>query len=71
LTIRLVAGPSASLTINGSIGATYRLEFSAVLPTTRWTPLTNIFMSFTPSVYVNGHWATNSGTEYYRAVSVP
>jgi hypothetical protein len=71
LAIRLAAGPSANLTINGSLGATYRLEFSPILPTTHWTPLTNIFMFFTPSLYVDGQWATNYAAGFYRAVSVP
>ena len=71
LAIRLAAGPAASLTINGSIGATYRIDFASVLPASQWTPLTNIFMSFTPSTYVNGPWATNSAAGFYRAVSVP
>ena len=71
LAIRLAAGPSAGLTINGSIGATYRLEFSPILPTTHWTPLTNIFMFFTPSLYVDGQWTTNYAAGFYRAVSVP
>jgi hypothetical protein len=71
LALSLAAGPAASLTINGSIGATYRIDFSPVLPATHWTPLTNIFMSFSPSVYVNGPWTTNDAAGFYRAVSVP
>ena len=71
LAIRLASGPSASLTITGSIGATYRLDFSPALPATHWTPLTNLFMSFSPLSYVDGSWSTNSSAGFYRAVSVP
>ena len=71
LGLHLVAGPAASLTLNGSIGATYRIDFSPVLPAVHWTPLTNLFMSFTPSVYVDGPWTTNYAGGFYRAVSVP
>jgi hypothetical protein len=71
LAIGLAAGPAVRLTINGSIGATYRIDFSSFLPTTHWTSLTNIFMSFTPATFVDGFWTTNRVGVFYRAVSVP
>jgi exopolysaccharide biosynthesis protein len=71
LAIRLASGPSASLTMTGSIGATYRLDFSPTLPATHWTSLTNLFMSFSPVNYLDGPWSTNFAARFYRAVSVP
>jgi len=71
LAIGLGPGPTARLTINGSIGAAYRVDFSSLLPTTHWTPLTNIFMSFTPATFVDESWTTNYAEAFYRAVSVP
>jgi hypothetical protein len=61
---------NASLSITGSIGATYRIDFASGL-TGVWMPLTNIFMSSSPSFYLDGAGNANSAPRYYRAVSVP
>ena len=70
LGIRLSGGQNASLSITGSIGATYRLDFASGL-TGAWIPLTNIFMSSSPSFYLDGTGTANSAPRFYRAVSVP
>ena len=71
LGIRLNASQSASLSITGAIGATYRIEFASELPSTSWTPLTNIFLSVSPCFPVDSTRVTNIARRFYRAVSVP
>jgi exopolysaccharide biosynthesis protein len=71
LGINLNAGQYAGLSITGSIGATYRIEFASDLPSTNWASLTNIFMSLSPRFYVDSALVTNDVSRYYRAVSVP
>ncbi len=70
LDIALAAGGHAGLNISGSTGATYRIEFTASLPSANWTSLTNVTLSASPSLYVDGTSGTNSRCRFYRAVLV-
>ena len=71
LGIRFNAGQYSSLSIAGTIGATYRIEFAAQLPTASWTPLTNIFMSVSPGSCIDSTAIKSTTARFYRAVSVP
>jgi len=68
LGIRLAAGQSASLSITGTPGATYRIESAAALPSTNWTTLTNLYLSVSPGFYTDTASGANSARRFYRAV---
>jgi len=70
LAIHLDAAQYASLSITGSIGSTYRIEFATQIPSSNWTSLTNIFLPTSPYFYLDTGGGTNYLHRFYRAVSV-
>jgi hypothetical protein len=79
--VRLSAGPipvAASLNISlsatypaisltGTTGATYRVEFATALSATNWTTLTNIVLLNSPQVLLDQQSITNQSSRFYRA----
>lgn len=62
------------LTITGSVGCQYRIEYTTFLnpnpSLTVWTPLTTLTLSSSPFLYVDTT-APATGTRFYRAVPLP
>ncbi len=59
-----------NLTLSGTTGATYRVEFTSTLPATNWTTLTNITLSSSPVVLPDSQPAFNQTARFYRGVLV-
>ena len=66
----VLAGDQANLSLTGTTGATYRVEFSASLPATNWITLTNLLLSVSPSAFIEPQPVTNQTSRFYRAVIV-
>jgi hapalindole H/12-epi-hapalindole U/12-epi-fischerindole U synthase len=69
LDIALAAGTS-SLQITGTTGATYRVEYSPVLPATNWLALTNILMNSPVLSVSDSNPVAGQTARFYRAVLV-
>ncbi len=69
LSIALV-GDSPALSVSGTTGATYRVEYTVSFPATNWVALTNLFVPTSPQVFLDSHSLTNAGHRFYRAVIV-
>lgn len=65
--LELVQHPQ--LQIQGTVGATYRIDFSSVLPTTNWVVVTNCVLPASPYSLTNVI-VTNSPQGFYRAVGI-
>ena len=63
-------GLYAGVGITGTVGATYRIEYSVMLPSTNWTALTNIVLPSSPYLYFDTQSVTNHGQRYYRALTL-
>jgi len=59
----------AALAIEGTIGATYRVEHSATLAPESWLVLTNLLLPETPHV-LSDSGSTNATRRFYRAVGL-
>jgi DNA-binding beta-propeller fold protein YncE len=60
----------AGVTISGSIGCTYRIDYTTNLtPPVNWTPLTTITLPSSPYLYVDT--TVISGSRFYQAVLLP
>lgn len=63
----------AGLTIQGSIGCQYRIDYTTFLNSnpnlTVWTPLTTVTLTSSPYLFVDT--TAVSGTRFYRAVALP
>jgi hypothetical protein len=66
--LRMAAYPW--LEISGTVGASYRIEASPVIPATNWLTLTNLVLPMSPHL-LHDATATNSPIRFYRAVGVP
>ena len=60
---------AVNVSISGTVGARYQLEFANSLPAISWTPLTNAVFFSTPFVYQDS--SLNDSARYYRAVGAP
>lgn len=60
---------SQTLKVTGTVGATYRIESTDVLPATNWTTLTNLLLNASPADFVDSTPKT-APQRFYRAVSV-
>lgn len=69
LNITLMGG-LPSLSLIGTTGATYRVEYAGSLPATNWMGLTNILLATSPHFFFDASAATNQGSRFYRAVVV-
>jgi hypothetical protein len=62
---------SMRLEVRGTIGSTYRIEYSQILPTQSWSNLTTINLTASPSYYLDSTSITNDAQRFYRTVLVP
>jgi len=60
----------ASLSLSGTTGATYRVEYAESLPATNWIALTNLFLSNSPQSVLDAGLVPDQEQRYYRAVVV-
>jgi hypothetical protein len=60
----------AGLTINGSVGGNYQIQYVNTISDTNWVTLTNLTLTTSPYLYFD---ASSAGvpTRFYRAVLVP
>ena len=69
----IMIGLYAGLTIQGSIGCQYRIDYTTFLNSnpslTVWTPLTTLTLTSSPFLYVDT--TVVSGSRFYRAVALP
>lgn len=65
-----LADVSPILTLTGTTGATYRIEYALSLPATNWIALTNLLISTSPQLVLDSQPVTDQGQRYYRAVTV-
>ncbi len=66
---QLQLGQDREFRIQGTVGATYRIESSVVLPATNWFTLTNLLLTASPS-WLTDATATNAPQRFYRAVGI-
>ena len=73
----LPAGPATlevhfypGLTITGTVGAAYRIDYSETLATENWIPLSTIVLPSSPYTF-SDFTAINSPRRFYRAVGLP
>lgn len=60
----------AGIQINGTVGATYQLQYATLLPSTNWITLTNIVLPISPFLYFDADAISNNGKRFYRAFLV-
>jgi len=66
-TLHLASG--ISLSVSGTVGAVYRIEYSSSLLTNQWQHLTNAILVASPHVLSDVN-ATNVTTRFYRAMGL-
>jgi hypothetical protein len=66
LGLRMYAG----LTIAGSVGRTYQIEFLETLSSKNWQPLEKIVLTTNPQVYIDPQ-SVDFPTRFYRARLLP
>ena len=59
-----------ALTLSGTTGGTYRVEYALSLPATSWTTLTNILLPTASAVLSDTQPITGQSSRFYRAVIV-
>jgi len=59
----------AGITIRGSVGGLYEIDYSTSLTSTNWLTLTNIFLPYSPYFFVDTT-STATGAKYYRALGL-
>jgi hypothetical protein len=69
LAISLV-GSQANILVSGTTGATYRVEYSGVLPAVNWATLTNVTLAASSYTALDMLVVTNSENRFYRAVLI-
>ena len=69
LSIALV-GAQPTISLTGTTGATYRMEYALSLPATNWTSLTNILLPTASTVVSDAQPITGQSSRFYRAVIV-
>lgn len=65
-----LAGGQPQLQLTGTVGATYRVETSSLLPATNWVTLTNLLLSGATQGFLDPQANSSPGNRYYRAVLV-
>ena len=59
------------LSIGGTFGKGYRVEYKDGLTSATWHTLTNMFLTNAPTQYVTDTTVTNASARFYRAVGLP
>jgi hypothetical protein len=62
-------GLFAGIQVEGTLGRTYRIEYSATLPGTNWMALTNLSLPSSPYFFLE-LTSTNKARRFYRAVPI-
>lgn len=62
----VLAGAQPGLSISGTTGATYRVEYALSLPATNWIAVSNVFLTTSPQILLDPV-AANEGSRFYRA----
>jgi len=72
LDIALASGNRSAMEIgiSGTVGATYRLEYTTTLPATAWMALTNMTLPVPRGLFLDGEALTNDAKRFYRAVTI-
>lgn len=65
-----MAGAQPGISISGTTGATYRVEYAAQLPATTWTAITNVLLTTSPQTVFDVEAVTDADSRFYRAVIV-
>jgi hypothetical protein len=65
LKLQMIAGQSG-LTLDGTLGSTYRIEYSTNLMTTNWTKMFDLTLPYSPFTFFDTA-ATGSSPRFYRA----
>src|SRR5439155_13421866 len=60
----------AGISIQGTIGGSYNVQYTQPLNSTNWLSLTNIILPSSPYLFVDTT-GTNRAKRFYRAVGVP
>jgi len=60
----------AGISLTGTTGATYRVEYTLSLPATNWTTLTNILLPASPHLILDADLVANQDSRFYRALVV-
>lgn len=63
-------GAQPNISLTGTTGATYRVEYAVSLTATNWTILTNIFLPVSPQFVLDAQLISSQSNRFYRAVVV-
>lgn len=64
----VLTNAQAGISIAGTTGASYRVEYASALPATNWTALTNLMLPTSPHLIVDGDLVAEQGSRFYRAL---
>ena len=67
LSIQIQAG-TPQLTLAGTPGARYQVEYAPAIPASNWTTLTNLLLPSSPFIFQD---TSGNGVRFYRAVAIP
>lgn len=59
----------AGIQITGTIGASYTIQFAPALPSTNWTPLTNLALPSSPYLFFDTTPIAGAGRRFYQTVT--
>lgn len=65
-----LTGDQPNISVAGTTGATYRVEFVGTLPATNWTALTNLLLPSSPQTVGDSTPVSGEAARFYRAVLV-
>jgi hypothetical protein len=63
-------GLQPRLSLTGTTGATYRVDYATTLPATNWLALTNVLLTTSPQTVLDLEAAGSESSRFYRAVLV-
>lgn len=63
-----LAGDSPVISLTGTTGATYRVEYALSFPATNWITLTNLTLPTSPQLLLDSQPVTDQSQRFYRAV---
>jgi hypothetical protein len=61
-------GSQPRLSVTGTTGATYRVEYAASLPATSWLTVSNVLITTSPQLVLDSSASANPGSRFYRAI---
>lgn len=69
LSLELI-GSQLRLSVTGTTGATYRVEYAASLPATNWLTVSNVLITTSPQLVLDASASANNGNRFYRAITL-